>query len=400
MKKNILLLFFIVFSQYSFSQDKYSYLPFPNDKQISEIKFIYENGNFWQKKKYFYSSENKIDKIEKLNSFDILISTKKYEYDNQNRIIQINELNTFNFPIKKNIYKYFEDKYVVTLYDKYEKIIGTETYDLQNRINEHLTYKVTEKSYRYVWKYIYENPLDYDYYRYAPDNTLEETQTLRHNKINETETQTLDEKGNIVAIEKSLFNTDKQVISVTSYSFENKIIGQTIFKYNQYKKLISRVSTGENNEYEDKITFEYDKKNRLIRETNYGREILKAKPKFQSESVFIYDENNNLIETHNFNNYTGKKMLGSKEFYDKERRLTRKNEYYLGKISKVTIYENGLEILETRYNDDGTIFDIAKNEYDNKGNLITVTVTNSDNSLKEKFGYKYDETGMKTMVEY
>ncbi|EOG6917261.1 hypothetical protein ACLH3W_002496, partial [Flavobacterium psychrophilum] len=103
MKKNILLLFFIVFSQYSFSQDKYSYLPFPNDKQISEIKFIYENGNFWQKKKYFYSSENKIDKIEKLNSFDILISTKKYEYDNQNRIIQINELNTFNFPIKKNI---------------------------------------------------------------------------------------------------------------------------------------------------------------------------------------------------------------------------------------------------------------------------------------------------------
>ncbi|WP_134388413.1 hypothetical protein, partial [Flavobacterium psychrophilum] len=318
----------------------------------------------------------------------------------QNRIIQINELNTFNFPIKKNIYKYFEDKYVVTLYDKYEKIIGTETYDLQNRINEHLTYKVTEKSYRYVWKYIYENPLDYDYYRYAPDNTLEETQTLRHNKINETETQTLDEKGNIVAIEKSLFNTDKQVISVTSYSFENKIIGQTIFKYNQYKKLISRVSTGENNEYEDKITFEYDKKNRLIRETNYGREILKAKPKFQSESVFIYDENNNLIETHNFNNYTGKKMLGSKEFYDKERRLTRKNEYYLGKISKVTIYENGLEILETRYNDDGTIFDIAKNEYDNKGNLITVTVTNSDNSLKEKFGYKYDETGMKTMVEY
>ncbi len=76
-------------------------MPFPNDKQISEIKFIYENGNFWQKKKYFYSSENKIDKIEKLNSFDILISTKKYEYDNQNRIIQINELNTFNFPIKK-----------------------------------------------------------------------------------------------------------------------------------------------------------------------------------------------------------------------------------------------------------------------------------------------------------
>lgn len=400
MKKNILLLFFILLSQYSFSQDEYSYLPFPNDKQISEIKFVYENGNFWQKEKYYYSTENRLDRIEKLNPFDILISTKQYEYDNQNRVIQIVELNTFNYPIKKNIYKYFKDKYEVTLYDKYDEIIGIKTYDLQDRIIEHLTFNGTKESYRYVYKYIYENPLDYDYYIYAPDSTLEKKQTLRHNKINETETQTLDEKGNIVAIEKTLFNTEKQVVSVTLYSFENKIIGQTKFKYDKYKNLISRVSTDEKNEYQDKITFEYNKKNRLIRETYYGREILKAKPKFQSESVFIYDENNNLIETHNFNNYTGKKMLGSKEFYDKERRLTKKNEYYLGKISKVTIYENGLEILETRYNDDGTIFDIAKNEYDKKGNLITVTVTNSDNSLKEKFGYKYDETGMKTMVEY
>ena len=332
MKKNILFLFFILFSQFSFSQDKYSYLPFPNDKQISEIKFIYENGNFWQKEKYYYLTENRIDRIEKLNPFDILISTRKYEYDNQNRVLQINALNTFNYPIKKNIYKYFKDKYVVTLYDKYDEIRGIETYDLQSRIIEHLTLKGTKKSYRYVWKYIYENPLDYDYYIYAPDNILDKKQTFRHNEINETEIQTLDDKGNIVAIEKSLFNTEKQVVSVTSYSFENKIISQTIFKYNKYKKLISRVSTGEKNEYQDKITFEYDKKNRLIRETNYGREILKAKQKFQSESVFIYDENNNLIENHNFNNYTGKKMLGSKEFYDEERRLTRKNEYYLGKI--------------------------------------------------------------------
>lgn len=400
MKTKTLLLFFIIFNQYSYSQDIYTYLSFPNEKQISEIKYISDIGQFWQKEKYYYTSENKIDRIEKLNPFDILISTKKYEYDKENRLIQLNELNTFDYPIKKNIYKYLDDEYIVTLYDKYDIIQGIKTYDLQNREIEHLTFKGAEKSYKYVSKYIYQNPADHDYYRYAPDNTLEETKTLRYNKIDESETQTLDADGNIAISRKFIYNDENLIESITDFSAEKKIVSQTLFKYNQNKKLLSRISTGENNEYQDKIIYEYDSKNRLIKVTNYGREILKVKPKFANGSVYFYDENNKLFEIHDYNSYTGEKMLGSKEFYDKEVRLKKKHEYNLGKISKVTIYENGLEILETRYNDDGTIFDIAKNEYDIKGNLLIVTVTNSDNSPKEKFGYKYDEKGMKTMVEF
>lgn len=387
--------------QFTNAQNRYYFLAFPHEKKLSEINYIWENGAFWEKEKFYYNELYSIQKIERLNPFDILLSTEEYKYNSENRLISITKLNNFNSPTEIKKIEYQANKKIENTFDKYNNLIEIKSFDFEDRIIEHQTFKGVEYSYKYVYEYNYENPKDYDYYIITPDNDIERKQSIKFRKNGEhSEITTFSKDSNLMTVQKFKYNLDNQILQIIKYDSKNNILEKSTFNYNKKGKLISRTSTGENNSFRDKIVYQYDKKNRLIKEIFYRSEILKPKPMFDYETIYIYDEKNNLIETNNFNSLTGKKRISEKEFYDNQRRISKKIEYYLGNISKETIYENGLENTETRYNKDGSIFDIAKYEYDKKGNLIIVTVTNSDASLKEKFGFKYDEKGNKTIIEY
>ncbi len=400
MKNIVNFLFLFLLFQHTYGQNIHKYLPHPNEDKISEISYIYDNGKYWQKEIYYYTEDMFIDNIEEQNPFNILISTEKYYYDSKNRIDSIHKLNTFNQPIEKKIYDYYPEEYVIKIHDRNNELEEVESYDLQDRIIERLTFLGEEPSYKYLYEYLNTSSKDYNYYTYKPDGTLKEKQFLRFNENGDkSEIQTFDSNDVMISTQQFDYNLNNQIVASKKHDAEGKIIRRTLFNYNKENAIVSRVTTVENDEFSDKKVFNYDERNRLIKETVFGREILKDTPKLQSEVLYFYNDNNNLLELHRYNTYTKEIMIGGKEFFDNQNRLIKANTYHLGKISKETIYEKGLKKEQIRYDEEEAVFDISKFEYDKNGNLLVVSVRRSDGTEKEKFGYKYDVNGNKTLIE-
>lgn len=419
--------FILIFAsfQLSFAQNVHTYLPKPNEDKISEIKYIFENGAFWSKEKYYYNPDLTIDKIEELNPFNIVFFTKKYNYDDQRKLILINKFNNFDYCIEQSDYQYFVDRYIVTTFNNLKGRKDVKIYDLKNRMIEHQTYIGLKESFRYVYDYIYGSPEDHDYFVYDSQNNLERKQTLKfiENK-KESVTIDYDDKGkinfnkqfqyntkgeileiakfdgsnNVVSKQQFSYNNNDQISTIITVDDKNTIIEKIIFKYNDEKLKESIVTTNENGKFAYKTLLEYDKNNNLIKETFYDTEIRDVTPKFDNEIVILY-KNGKIIENHLYDDLSGKKQISKKEYYDPERRITKEVKYYLGKISIETTYKNGFASTENKYNEYGKVYKITNFSYDDKGNILGGIISDLEYNYQTKFSYSYDKNGMKSVIE-
>lgn len=400
MLKKITLLLLSIFVSMLYCQNLKYYLDPPNDSLLKEVHFVSENDQFWQIQKYYYNSNFKLEKSETLNPFNILTESKKYEYNKEGQLTSIQYLNRFNFAFERQNYEYYPNKYIITTRNESGKKINVKEFDLKNRVISELTFKKTQPSYKYTYQYIYPNSKDYDYNIYSPDGLLDERITYKFNILGgESE---IYKYGNDRLLKHKIvynYNENNKLKSIITYNTQNSIIEKTEFIYNN-SYLVSRVSTGENGAFKDKLENVYNKNGKLIKSISYKPEILTNKILFDSEYQYLYNGNNNLVYIKNYNNNSGKKVIYKEYFLDNEQRLLKSREYYLGKISSEIFFDQGLEKKQIRYDEKGKIQDIILSEYDKNGNLVLVTTTLSDGTLKEKFAIEYDKSGNKKMIEY
>jgi len=395
MLKRITFLPLIIFSTLFHSQDRKYYLEAPQDSLLKEVHFVSENDQFWQKQKYYYNANFKLERLETLNPFDILIESKKYEYNKEGKIMAIQHLNKFNFAVEKEEYNYYPDKYIITTRNRFDEKINIKEFDVKDRIIYQLTFKETQPSYKYTYQYISPSSKDYDENTYSPDGLLDEKITYKFNSLgNESEIYNYGNDGLLEYKKVYNYNEYNEIQSIVTYNTQNSIIEKTEFIYNN-KNLITRISTGEKGAFRDKLENVYNKNGKLIKSTSYRPEILTYKILFENEYQYSYNENNNLAYIKSYNAFNGKKEIYKEYFLDNQQRLLKSKEYYLGKISNEFFFDQGLEKKEIRYEGNGKIQDIIHFEYDENGNLVLVTTLFSDGTLKEKYALEYDENGNK-----
>ncbi len=390
--KKIIIICIYFFLKLIFSQNEYSYYPKPNEHKVSEIKYKYDDGQVYKKEKFFYNKKWNLEKVKTLTPFDFLKITKKYYYDKDGKINHVSYLNKFNYVYQKDEYKYFIDKYIVKRF-KINKLEEVSTFDTLDRKIGNQTFFRNKLSYTYKYTYKGNNKKYSEYFRYNSDNELEEKQTIEYNK-NKEEVKIIIEKTNELTINGvTTYNNQNKILENLRIDTNGRIIRRSTFEYTKNSKI--RISRAEDDVLSDKRVWLYDKNKQLISDTTYRTGILGEKFKVDYKINYFYDSNRCLLSTSTYNTYTGKLLLGRKDFYNKDRQVVKKEKYYLDELSSVSEMRNGLEILYKGYSE-GKITKITNFQYDKKGNLILISEKHTDRNTVQKTKVSYDKTGKKT----
>ena len=389
--KKIIIIFIYCFIQLTFGQNEYSYFPQPNEDKVREIQYKYDDGQLYKKEKYYYNKKWKLERIEVLTPFDFLEIIKKYNYDKDGKIDQISYLNKFNYIYKKDEYTHFNDKYIVKRI-KLDKLENIFTFDTLDRKIKNQTFFRNKPS--YIYKYIYTgNNKKYSaYFQYSPDNKLKEKQTIRYNKNNDKVKIIIEEPNKLTVTEITTYNNENKILESLRTDTNDRIIRRSTFEYNNNSK--TRISRAEDDVLSDKSVWLYNKNKQLTSSTTYRTGILDETFKVNSKTNYFYDSNGLLLSTSTYNTYTKKLLLGKKEFYDKNKQVIKKEEYYLGKLSSILEIKNGLGVLEKSYSDD-KVTRIINSEYDKKGNIILISEKYMDRNTILKTQISYDKIGRK-----
>ena len=391
MKKNIIIpLYFLV--QLTFGQNEYSYFPHPYEDKVREIQYKYDNGQLHKKEKYYYNEKWKLERVEILTPFNFLDIIKEYHYLKNGKINYISYLNKFNYIYKKDEYTYFSDKYTIKRF-KLNKLKNIFTYDSLDREIENQTFFQNNPSYIYKYIYIGNNKKYSEYLQYSSDNKLKEKRTIEYNKNNDEVKIIIEEPNKLAVTEVTTYNNYNKILESLRTDSNGRVIRRSTFEYNENSK--TRISRAEDNVLSDKSVWLYDTNKQLISFITYKTGILDEIFHINSKTDYFYDNYGILLSTSTYNTYTKKLLLAKKEFYDENRQIIKKEEYYLGKLSSISEIKNGLKVFEQKYYN-GQVTRIINLEYDEKGSLILIIEKDVDSNTSKKTKILYDEIGRKT----